>query len=209
MNKYALAANLIAQVQRVHPEFIERAGARHSATDRVLVQQLHDIAMELGAECHHDEGEMMSMEEMRRYAPHPMLKAAVEALVLRHPGHGNQKVHGNRFGGYGTTKESLRRLKDDKGAREAYKKTARKRAGGGQLSETDLPVKIGETIKVSDEFSSFYGQVGKVIGIKEPKYMSELIKPKAIVNLEGDIRPDNTPDKRYFEFDRLRVMRRK
>ena len=66
---YIQAANLIAQVQR--------AGARHSAYDNRLIQQLHDIAMELGAECYHDEGEMMSVEDLRRYAPNPMLKAAV------------------------------------------------------------------------------------------------------------------------------------
>lgn len=81
---YIQAANLIAQVKR--------AGARHSAVDRNLVQQLHDIAMDLGAEC--DCGkEMMTVEDMRRYAPNPMLKAAVEALILRHPGHPDQKVH--------------------------------------------------------------------------------------------------------------------
>jgi NAD+--asparagine ADP-ribosyltransferase len=50
------------------------------------------------------------------------------ALVERHGSH-NQKTHGNRFGGYGTTKESLRRLKDDKTEREKYKNRARKRLG--------------------------------------------------------------------------------
>lgn len=117
---YAEAARLLA--------IVERAGARHSATDRALVQQLHDIAMELGAECYHDEGETLTADDLRRYAPNPMLKAAVEALVLRHPGHPNQKTHGNRFGA-GQAKESLRRLKDDKGAREKYKATARKKLG--------------------------------------------------------------------------------
>lgn len=66
-------------------------------------------------------------------------KAFHDAFILRHPGHPNQKTHGNRFGGYAATKESLRRLKDDKGAREKYKETARKRTGGGSAE--------GETTK--------------------------------------------------------------
>ena len=70
MKKYATAANLITQVQR--------AGARHSVKDRALVQQLHDIAMQLGAECRHVEGEMMTVEDLRRYAPNPMLKTIVK-----------------------------------------------------------------------------------------------------------------------------------
>lgn len=54
-------------------------------------------------------------------------KAFTEVFIERHPGHPNQKVHGNRFGGYSATKESLRRLKGDKEARERYKQQARKR----------------------------------------------------------------------------------
>lgn len=61
-------------------------------------------------------------------------KAFMEAMVLRHPGHGNQKTHGNRFGA-GQAKESFRRLKDDKGARERYKTEARKRGQGSGLSK--------------------------------------------------------------------------
>lgn len=53
-------------------------------------------------------------------------KAFMDAMVLRHPGHPNQKTHGNRFGA-GQAKESFRRLKDDKAARERYKTEARKR----------------------------------------------------------------------------------
>lgn len=113
---YVEAAKLMAQVQK--------AGARHSSKDNGLIQQLHDLACELGAEC-----------PVKDMAIHPQLKAAVEALVLRHPGHGNQKVHGNRFGGYGTTKESLRRLKGDKEGRERYKETARKRISKTGSSE--------------------------------------------------------------------------
>lgn len=56
--------------------------------------------------------------------PAAIEKAFNEAMVLRHPGHANQKTHGNRFGA-GQAKESLRRLKDDKGARESYKASAR------------------------------------------------------------------------------------
>ena len=73
MKSYAEAARLLAQVQK--------AGARHSVTDRSLVQQLHDIAMELRAECTHDE--TLSVDDLRRYAPNPMLKAAIKAAVRR------------------------------------------------------------------------------------------------------------------------------
>lgn len=125
MDKYELAAKYL--------NLIQRAGARHSARDNDLVQQMHDRACDLGAKC--------QCEEMG----HPMLKAAVEALILRHPGHGSQKVHGNRFGGYSTTKESLRRLKDDKGARERYKASARKK--GGASGQSRLSVKPGSFIK--------------------------------------------------------------
>lgn len=58
-----------------------------------------------------------------------------DELILRHPGHANQKTHGNRFGA-GQAKESLRRLKDDKAAREQYKDTHRKKqVFGGSSSD--------------------------------------------------------------------------
>ena len=61
---------------------VQRAGARHSAYDNDLIQQLHDIAMELGAQCYHEEDEPdLTVEDLRRYAPNPLLKAAIEALV--------------------------------------------------------------------------------------------------------------------------------
>lgn len=111
MNAYEIAAKYLA--------IIQKAGARHNAKDTDLVQQMHDRACELGAKC--------QCEEM---TVHPTLRAAVEALILRHPGHPNQKVHGNRFGGYEVTKESLRRLKGDKEGRERYKASARKKGSG-------------------------------------------------------------------------------
>lgn len=58
--------------------------------------------------------------------PTMLKKAFTDALVLRHPGHANQKTHGNRFGA-GQEKESLRRLKEDKAAREQYKARARQK----------------------------------------------------------------------------------
>lgn len=61
------------------------------------------------------------------------IEKALTAFIERHPGHANQKTHGNRFGA-GQAKESLRRLKDDKGAREAYKDTHRKRGQGSGAS---------------------------------------------------------------------------
>jgi hypothetical protein len=59
----------------------------------------------------------------------PTIEKAFIAWVQKHPGHGTQKVHGNRYGSSGAAKESLRRLKDDKGEREKYKAKARKKAG--------------------------------------------------------------------------------
>jgi hypothetical protein len=64
MNAYEIAANLMAQVKR--------AGARHSAKDNDLVQQMHDRACELGAKC--------NCEGM---ATHPLLKAKVKRVVKR------------------------------------------------------------------------------------------------------------------------------
>lgn len=58
-----------------------------------------------------------------------VLEKAFTAFVERHPGHGSQKVHGNRYGSTKAAKESLRRLKDDKGEREKYKARARDKAG--------------------------------------------------------------------------------
>lgn len=67
------------------------------------------------------------------------IEKAFTAFIERHPGHGNQKTHGNRFGA-GQAKESLRRLKDDKGARESYKKQHRERSASdlSKMSQSDL-----------------------------------------------------------------------
>lgn len=62
MNRYAEAANLMAQVQR--------AGARHSSKDNSLIQQLHDLACELGAEC-----------PVKDLTVHPMLRAKVIRMI--------------------------------------------------------------------------------------------------------------------------------
>jgi hypothetical protein len=118
MNVYETAAKLMAQVQK--------AGARHSAKDNAMVQEMHDRACELGAKCHCET------------PAHPMLKGA---LVLRHPGHPTQKVHGNRFGGFDTTKESLRRLKGDKEARTKYKESARKRGAKAGAAQAERDTK--------------------------------------------------------------------
>lgn len=78
MNAYETAAKYLA--------IIQKAGARHSAKDTDLVQQMHDRACELGAKC--------KCEEV---TVHPTLRAAVEALILRHGTH-DQKAHGRRHG---------------------------------------------------------------------------------------------------------------
>lgn len=128
MNRYQEAAKLLALAQK--------AGARHSSKDNDLIQQMHDRACELGAKC--------KCEEVMT---HPTLRAQVEALILRHPGHANQKTHGNRFGGYGTTKESLRRLKGDKEARERYKTSARKRGSVQSIAKQAEGAKSWEDVK--------------------------------------------------------------
>lgn len=64
------------------------------------------------------------------------VEKAFAAFIERHPGHGNQKTHGNRFGA-GQAKESLRRLKDDKGARESYKQQHRERGVSGEVKTYD------------------------------------------------------------------------
>lgn len=75
MTNHKQAAALLSQVQK--------AGARHSRADSGLVQQVHDLACQLGAECKADEAEMMTVEDLRRYAPNPMLKAKLEALCQK------------------------------------------------------------------------------------------------------------------------------
>lgn len=171
---YAEAARLMA--------IVERAGARHNASDNTLIQQLHDIAMELGAECYHDEAETLTADDLRRYAPNPMLKAAIEALVLRHPGHANQKTHGNRFGA-GQAKESLRRLKDDKGAREAYKQGHRERtAARRQEFSKDIDT-AGKVNALRDRQSLLQRQVDTE-NLK-PKYRKE--KQAEMKKIQGEI----------------------
>lgn len=63
MNRYAEAAKLMAQVKK--------AGARHSSKDNSLIQQLHDLACELGAECPVKDNAMV----------HPLLRAKVIRMV--------------------------------------------------------------------------------------------------------------------------------
>lgn len=110
------------------------------------------------------------------------IEKAFTAFIERHPGHANQKTHGNRFGA-GQAKESLRRLKDDKGAREAYKTAARGRGQGSGSTDTysgepqvsrvrDIKSGYGETkgqtlsreFDVTRKHSS--GLQGKVVGAK-------------------------------------------
>lgn len=163
MNKYKEAARLLSLVQK--------AGARHSARDNDLVQQMHDRACDLGAKCNCGT------------PTHPMLKA----MVYRHPGHPNQKVHGNRFGGFSTTKESLRRLKGDKEARQKYKETARKRAGAeaGKLRNSmeygayKEQLEGGQTtLQDLKRISFFGGKDAQVYDLLEKDVQSGAIVPK-------------------------------
>lgn len=73
------------------------------------------------------------------------IEKAFMAWVEKHPGHANQKTHGNRFGA-GQAKESLRRLKDDKGAREKYKARARQKLGKEAKPER-APGKMNPKVK--------------------------------------------------------------
>lgn len=162
MNAYAEAAKLMAQVQR--------AGARHSAKDMGMVQEMHDRACELGAKCN-CEGMMTT---------HPMMKGA---LVLRHPGHPNQKVHGNRFGGYEVTKESLRRLKGDKEATAKYKDIARKkgteRRQAASAKETEVQVRINQKHAERDRLQ---GTIDA--GNLKPKYRKERAQQVSVLERE-------------------------
>lgn len=87
MNKQQ-AARLLSQVQR--------AGARHSRSDNDLIQQLHDLTCKLGAECEVAAGEGMSVEDLRRYAPNPLLKAALLDVMKSYPHHAGRP---GRIGG--------------------------------------------------------------------------------------------------------------
>lgn len=152
---YAEAARLLA--------IVERAGARHNASDNTLIQQAHDILCDLGAACKAVEVETLTADDLRRYAPNPMLKAAVDALVLRHPGHANQKTHGNRFGA-GQAKESLRRLKDDKGAREKYKESHRGRQGISSVAKQAEKATSWDEVKKIPGIQSAYDKAHSRIG---------------------------------------------
>lgn len=102
--------------------------------------------------------------------PAAIEKAFNEAMVLRHPGHANQKTHGNRFGA-GQAKESLRRLKDDKGARERYKETHRKRGKGGGGSGSDF----NDPATISKE--EFNRRAKDVRGVHEERGIARLSEP--------------------------------
>lgn len=161
MNRYAEAAKLLAQVQK--------AGARHSSKDIDLIQQMHDRACELGAKC-----------DCEGMMDHPMLKA----MVYRHPGHPNQKVHGNRFGGYGVTKESLRRLKGDKESTTKYKDMARKkgteRRQAASAKETEVQGRINQKHAERDRLQ---GTIDA--GNLKPKYRKE--RAQQVSTLEREI----------------------
>lgn len=75
MNRYAEAAKLMAQVkaEAATHGLQAKAGARHSSRDNSLIQQLHDLACELGAEC-----------PVKDLTIHPQLKAAVNVLLSDH-----------------------------------------------------------------------------------------------------------------------------
>lgn len=44
-----------AQKLLARAKLVTKAGARHSRSDISLLQQVHDMAVELGAKCNHDE----------------------------------------------------------------------------------------------------------------------------------------------------------
>jgi hypothetical protein len=160
MNAYETAAKYMAIAQK--------AGARHSAKDNDLVQQMHDRACELGAKCHCET------------PTHPMLKA----MVYRHPGHPNQKVHGNRFGGFEVTKESLRRLKGDKEAREKYKTNARERSGNPLKGFREDVTSVGGQIVGKWKEHERLGTAIRTENLK-PKYRKEYQAKQK--QLEGEI----------------------
>lgn len=98
--------------------------------------------------------------------PAAIEKAFYEAMVLRHPGHANQKTHGNRFG-VGQAKESFRRLKDDKAARERYKATARKRGQGSGGGSQALKSVENEIRNQDFETAAVFDKNGKMLFRKD------------------------------------------
>lgn len=104
------------------------------------------------------------------------------ALTLRHlPGKHNQKTHGSRYGGYSTTKESLRRLKGDKAARERYKARARKRKKNQpkkkSFNDLDNKQKIDVLKKIGgsewqkgDKHRIYFNNLGELYGLKTWRY---------------------------------------
>lgn len=108
----------------------------------------------------------------------------LKAIVLKHGKH-NQKTHGNRFGA-GQAKESLRRLKDDKQARERYKQQARKRgqgrgAGGGTATK---PPTLEEKIKEGVEERWGEDTVKQWLLVNNNKTVYEMTQSE-FVNREG------------------------
>lgn len=67
-----------------------------------------------------------------------------------------------------------------------------------------MAMKKGTRVKVTDEFSFNNGKTGVVIGEKKSKFSA--VNTKYVVELDGDIRPDGTQDKRYFEASQLEVV---
>jgi hypothetical protein len=119
--------------------------------------------------------------------PAAIEKAFMEVWVQRHPGHPNQKTHGNRFGA-GQAKESLRRLKDDKGAREQYKARARgrdvKRMDSRQLQEGFNKAKTaGDRASFANEMFGRSGFADKTVAKTRdeiPKIEGVTLTPGAI-----------------------------
>lgn len=146
---------------------VEKYGARNSRADQSVIQDAHDLMVKLGAMCGGFESK--------------------SALVWRHPGHPNQKVHGNRYGA-GQAKESLRRLKDDKAARERYKATARTKSDKQKLRKVGGAVKNGYEAsrkQVSSAKEYYTGNPALAGGkVLPPKVTKEKIKNDVKAELE-------------------------
>jgi hypothetical protein len=98
--------------------------------------------------------------------PGAIEKALLDVLVLRHPGHPNQKVHGNRFGGFETTKESARGKrspyhKDIVGGQGIFNRL--KQGGAAKLRSHDNKLDVDVSIKT---FGGAYGLAVKRPGDK-------------------------------------------
>ena len=121
----------ISRLLTIAKALTQKAGARHSSKDSGMVQKMHDLACELGAKCD-------VQKATSDYFSKPAMKADVaDVMVLRHPGHGSQRVHGHRHGstgGNGGSVESAKKTFSERAAKLGQKNVTYKQDKDGSLN---------------------------------------------------------------------------